>query len=128
MSPSVFDRRSFLSGSLAVLGSTVLPGGRGAASAAAGGPPRVSAGDLDFASALAAAHAIRRGEVSSVELTTRMLDRIKQHNPRLNAIVTLTEDAALARARPTRPGRGGNGGVPSTVCRARSRTRSKRRG
>mgnify|MGYP003291886661 CR=1 FL=1 len=43
--------------------------------------------------------AIRRGEVTSLELTTRILARIKQHNPRLNAIVTLTEDAALARAK-----------------------------
>ena len=40
---------------------------------------RVGAGDLDFVSALEGARAIRRGEVSSVELTTRMLHR-KQRN------------------------------------------------
>jgi len=40
----------------------------------------MGAGDLDFVSALEAARAIRRGEVSSVELTTRMLHRIKQRN------------------------------------------------
>jgi hypothetical protein len=59
-------RRSFLGGGLAVVGATVLPT-RSA---------RAAVADLDFASALEAARAIRRGDVSSVELTTRMLDRI----------------------------------------------------
>jgi amidase len=57
------------------------------------------ASELDFASALAAARAIRRGDVSSVELTTHLLGRIQQFNPQLNAIVTLTAEAALERAR-----------------------------
>ena len=60
---------------------------------------RAAVPDLDFASALDAALAIRAGEVSSVELTNRMLARIARHNPKLNAIVTLTADPALARAR-----------------------------
>ena len=61
---------------------------------------RTSAGpSLDFAAATEAARAIRRGEVSSVELTTRLLERIERFNPPLNAIVTLMPDAALARAR-----------------------------
>jgi amidase len=82
-------RRELLAGSLAVAGAALLgaPSGRAAVE------------DLDFASALDAAHAIRTGAVSSVELTNRMLVRIAQHNPRLNAIVTLTPDSALARAR-----------------------------
>src|SRR5207302_6197480 len=82
------DRRTFLAVGTTLAASTLLqaPRARGAVA------------DLDFVSALAAARAIRRGEVSSVELTTRMLDRIRKHNPRLNAIVTLTADAALARA------------------------------
>ena len=63
-----------------------------------GRDPAMAASPLDFVSALTAARAIRRGDVSSVELTTRMLARIQQLNPRLNAIVTLTADAALARA------------------------------
>jgi amidase len=58
----------------------------------------MAASALDFASALTASRAIRRGDVSSVELTARMLDRVQQLNPRLNAIVTLTPDAARARA------------------------------
>jgi len=104
-------RRSFLGGGLALAGATVLP----ARSA------RAAVADLDFASALDAARAIRRGDVSSVELTTRMLDRIALHNRHLNAIVTLTADGALARARAADEARargewwGPFHGVPCTV-------------
>src|SRR5262249_54085546 len=59
---------------------------------------RAAAPDLDFASAGDVARAIRRGDVSSLELTTHLFERIKRFNPRLNAIVTLTEDQALGRA------------------------------
>ncbi|HJV57400.1 MAG TPA: amidase [Methylomirabilota bacterium] len=83
------DRRAFLAGGVALAGAAVLP-----ARAA-----RAAAADLDFASALEAARAIRAGQVSSVELTARMLDRIAQHNPKLNAIVVVAADTALARAR-----------------------------
>ena len=81
-------RRSFLTGSLAVAGTALAP-----LRAA-----RAAASDLDFASALDAARAIRSGQVSSVELTTRMLDRIQQHNGKLNAVVALAPDA-VDRAR-----------------------------
>jgi amidase len=79
----------------------LLAGGLALAGASLSRPRAARAGveELDFASALDAAHAIRTGKVSSVELTNRMLARIAQLNPRLNAIVTLTPDAALARAR-----------------------------
>jgi amidase len=89
---SAVSRRSFISGSLAVLGSTLLAPGD-----SQGGLSSPS--DLDFASALAAARAIRAGEVSSLELTRHVLDRISRLNPRINAIVTPAADAALARAR-----------------------------
>src|SRR5207302_382228 len=104
-------RRSFLGCGLAVVGATVLP-----ARAA-----RAAVADLDFASAFEAARAIRRGDVSSVELTTRMLDRIARFNPKINAIVTLAGDAALARARAADEARargewwGPFHGVPCTV-------------
>src|SRR5207249_78077 len=104
-------RRSFLGGGLTVVGATVLP-----ARAA-----RAAVADLDFASALEAARAIRRGDVSSVELTTRMLDRIARFDPKINAIVTLAGDAALARARASDEARGRGEwwgpfhGVPCTV-------------
>ena len=83
------DRRAFLAGGVALAGAAVL-----SARAA-----RAAVADLDFASALEAARAIRAGQVSSVELTARMLDRIAQHNPKLNAIVVVAADTALARAR-----------------------------
>lgn len=51
-----------------------------AAAALLAAPPACAAvGDL--ASAIDAAHAIRTGQISSVELTTRMLTRIGQYNP-----------------------------------------------
>jgi amidase len=52
-----------------------------------------------FASATAAANAIKTNQVSSVELTKLMLDRIGTLNPKINAIVTITADAAMRRAK-----------------------------
>lgn len=42
--------------------------------------------------------ALDRGETTSVQLTERCLERIAALNPRLNAFITVTGDAALARA------------------------------
>jgi amidase len=39
------------------------------------------------------------GQLSSEQLTQALLARIREHNPRLNAVVTLDEAGALARAR-----------------------------
>ena len=89
MTTRTVSRRELLGGGLALAAAALLPAR----------PAPAAAGDLDFASALDAARAIRTGKVSSVELCTRMLARIGQFNPKLNAIVTLTPDAALARAR-----------------------------
>ena len=55
--------------------------------------------DLDFASALDAAAAIRNKRVSSVELTERMLARIERYNPKLDAFVYVTRERALGEAR-----------------------------
>jgi amidase len=55
--------------------------------------------DLDFASALAAAAAIKAKQISSVELTRRMFARIDRYNPKLNAFVYQMRDQALTRAR-----------------------------
>src|SRR5213593_4666198 len=52
-----------------------------------------------FASALEQAAALRRHEVSSVELTRAHLERIEKINPRLNAYVHLTPELALEQAR-----------------------------
>jgi hypothetical protein len=53
---STLGRRSFLAGSLALAGAAALPATRSA---------RAAVADLDFASALDAAWAIRAGQVSS---------------------------------------------------------------
>lgn len=54
--------------------------------------------DLDFASALDAARAVAKKQVSSVELTQRMLARIDRYNPKLDAFVYVTRERALAEA------------------------------
>ena len=81
-------RRSLLAGGLALAGAA-LTSARVARGADA---------DLDFKSALEAGRAIRGGQISSLELTTRMLDRIQQHNGKLVAVVALAADA-VERAR-----------------------------
>ncbi len=54
--------------------------------------------DLVFVSALEAARAIKKGEVSSLDLTKHILERIEKYNPTLNAVVTILKDDALNRA------------------------------
>ena len=88
------DRRQFLKTAVcAAAGTWVLAGGTTPVAAAATNP-----GDLAFASAMDAARAIRRGDVSSVELTRHMLERIDKYNPKLNAIVVDIREEALRRA------------------------------
>jgi amidase len=53
---------------------------------------------LAYESATTVAEAIRTKQVSSVELTTLMLERIEKLNPKINAIVTVTAESALRRA------------------------------
>jgi amidase len=59
----------------------------------------VPSGDLDFVSALRAAEAIRKKEVSSVELTRHVFERIERYNPVLNAFVYQLKEDALVRAK-----------------------------
>ena len=54
--------------------------------------------DLAFRSATELAASIRDKEVSSRELLDEFLDRIKLHDPQINAVVTLDEDRARAAA------------------------------
>jgi len=60
--------------------------------------PAAGVDDLDFASALSAAAAIRAKKVSSVELTRRMFERIDKYNPKLNAFAYQMRDQALGQA------------------------------
>ena len=69
---------------------------------AAGMIPRTfsaNTSDLDFASALDVAARIKAKQVSSTEVTHRMLARIDRYNPKLNAFTYQMRDQALAQAR-----------------------------
>ncbi len=84
--------------------------GAGAAAAVAAALPRVShavaptggaapAGGWQYASASEVAAAIRAKRISSLEVTELALDRIGRLNPTINAVVTVTAEEALRRAR-----------------------------
>jgi amidase len=60
---------------------------------------RLPAQGWQYASATIAANAIQAKQISSVELTRLALNRIDKINPKINAIVTITADAAMQRAR-----------------------------
>jgi amidase len=51
-----------------------------------------------FTPAHVLADAIRQREISSVEIVDAYLAQISRHNPNLNAVVTLDEEGARARA------------------------------
>jgi Asp-tRNA(Asn)/Glu-tRNA(Gln) amidotransferase A subunit family amidase len=55
--------------------------------------------DLAFWPVTSLARLIRSQKVSSVELTEMYLKRLKKYGPRLECVVTLTEDLAMAQAR-----------------------------
>ena len=55
--------------------------------------------DLHYRSATAIAAAIRDGGLSAAEALEHFLDRVRRHNPKLNAIVHLCEERARERAR-----------------------------
>ena len=58
-----------------------------------------AAHELDFATALQAAEAIRTKKISSVELTQRMFARIDHYNPQLNVFAYQLREDALAQAK-----------------------------
>jgi amidase len=55
--------------------------------------------NLKFASAFDAAEAIRRGDISSLELTQYIIQRIEQYNSDINAVVVLLKEDALKQAK-----------------------------
>jgi amidase len=55
--------------------------------------------NLDFGSTLEAAEAMRTKQISSVELTERMYERIDHFNPALNAFVYELREGALSQAK-----------------------------
>ena len=56
-------------------------------------------GDLAFYSIPELASLLKRKKISSVELTTLFLNRLKKYGPVLHCVIELTEDSALAQAR-----------------------------
>lgn len=63
---------------------------------------------------------IKRGEASAMELVEACLVRVKQHNPSVNAIITLNEEDALAAAQRADSARGSENlpplhGIPITI-------------
>ena len=74
------------------------PGAKIKVSSAAPPARRASLDDLAFQPVTALAALVRKRDVSSTELTRMYLDRLKKHGPKLNCVVTLTEDLALAQA------------------------------
>jgi Asp-tRNA(Asn)/Glu-tRNA(Gln) amidotransferase A subunit family amidase len=61
-------------------------------------PAFKSVEDLAFATVPQLAELIRNRKLSPVELTKMYLARLKRYGPKLNCVVTLTEDLALAQA------------------------------
>jgi len=73
--------------------------------------------DLAWLSLTDAAELVRARKVSAAELVTACLDRIATYNPKLNAFITISGDAAMARAKaldalPASAPRGPLHGVP----------------
>jgi Asp-tRNA(Asn)/Glu-tRNA(Gln) amidotransferase A subunit family amidase len=61
-------------------------------------PQFTSVEELAFATLPQLAELVRKRKVSPVELTKMYLARLKRYGPKLNCVVTLTEDLALAQA------------------------------
>jgi amidase len=55
-------------------------------------------GEVAFLSLLDVAERIRRGELSSQEVTSNLIDRIRRHDDRLNSVLLLRDESALADA------------------------------
>ena len=103
MRVAALSRRTFVTTALAGAAHTLIPrvgGATGRASLAPLGGPRDSARvNRVNLSLTEASQLVRSKKVSPVELTQACLTRIEQLNPRLNAFITVTGDAALAQAR-----------------------------
>jgi Asp-tRNA(Asn)/Glu-tRNA(Gln) amidotransferase A subunit family amidase len=61
-------------------------------------PAFKSAEELAFCSALQLAELLRLRKVTSTELTKMYLERLKRYSPKLNCLITLTEELALKQA------------------------------
>ncbi|MGB8129981.1 MAG: amidase [Candidatus Angelobacter sp.] len=108
---SQMNRRDFLATVPLALAASTLPASEmftpssAAQRSSPSAPQNQTAGvtvvphDLDFATALQAAEAIRSKKVASVELTERMFARIDHYNPQLNVFAYQLREDVLAQAR-----------------------------
>ncbi len=87
------NRRTFLRGASAALVAAPFVSSLPRANAQA------ARFDPNFGTATEAVNALRRGAISSRELTAHVFERIKKHNTKINAFVTLLEEQAMARAK-----------------------------
>jgi aspartyl-tRNA(Asn)/glutamyl-tRNA(Gln) amidotransferase subunit A len=109
MKPRPLSRRVFVQTALSAAAGTLLPSATPAVAqhpepARAGDGPAFSFpspgdSDLHWLTLAEASQLVRSKKVSPVELTKACLVRIEQLNPKLNAFITVTADAALAEAR-----------------------------
>ncbi len=90
---SELSRRDLLKAAAAAAAAVAVP--RFSLAAVEGAPSH----GWQFASATEVARALRAKQISSVEITRLALERIDRLNPRLNAVVTVTADLAMKRAR-----------------------------
>jgi aspartyl-tRNA(Asn)/glutamyl-tRNA(Gln) amidotransferase subunit A len=88
------SRRTFVQG----LSATALTLASGMGAASAESSSKMPA-DLTWLSLTEAAQLVREKKVSPVELTQLCLQRIEHLNPKLNAFITVTAEAALQQAR-----------------------------
>jgi aspartyl-tRNA(Asn)/glutamyl-tRNA(Gln) amidotransferase subunit A len=93
------SRREFVKTAFAgAVAGSFIGIGQATAEAQIAPPGHTATGDLTKLSLGEASGLVRTGKVSPVELTHACLSRIEQFNPKLNAFITVTADAALAQA------------------------------
>jgi amidase len=102
------NRRDFLAAVPLVLGANAIPAeilGQNKTTSPAHNSspparlPALAPDELDFATALQAAKAIRSRKISSIELTKRIFARIDRYNPQLNVFAYQLREDALAQAK-----------------------------
>ena len=93
MSSTYASRRAFLRAAVGVAAAAPFVSRMSPVGAATGNF------DPSFGTATEAVVALRDGVISSRELTQHVFTRIRKHNPKVNAFVTLLEEQALAQAR-----------------------------
>jgi amidase len=94
------SRRRFVAAGATALGAVAVSrGGSVWAADSSGGRPGESADELVYLSATQLAAAIRMKKVSATEAVQAYLRRIDEVNPKINAVVTLCAERALAEAK-----------------------------